>query len=229
MRILAGALVAVALLGACGDDDDGDASPGLTALPSTTTSTTAAPAGSSTTSTATTAAPAPDADPSAAAAAFLATFFPDNRATLGEFRQGDNQSGEVDVFRPSEAERPGDQVASTLLLRVVDGEWQVLGAANPDVTIDTPENGAEVDAGPLTVSGVGRGFEATIVAQAFGLDGGLVTEGIGSAGAFEESEPYEIVLDLSTVEPATEVVVIVAGGTGLDGDPGEFSAVRVTT
>jgi hypothetical protein len=35
-------------------------------------------------------------------------------------------------------------------------------------------------------------------------------------------------LDLSAAPSATELVVVVAGGTGLEGDPGEFAAIRVT-
>lgn len=226
MRIVAGALLAAALLGACSDDDGDDDATTTTASSApaeSTTSTTAGPEESTTSTTA-----APEADPAEVAARFLATFFPGTTATVGEFQQGDAQSGEVQVFRPAEGGGTAN-VASILLLRIVDGEWQVTGAANPNVTIEAPENGAEVDAGPLAVTGVGRGFEATLVASVFDLEGNGIVEAVGSGGAQAEPLPYEITLDLTGVEPGTELVLVVAGGTGLEGDPGEFSAVRITT
>ena len=152
--------------------------------------------------------------------------FPGHRATLGEFQQGDSQSGEIEVLRPNEGGGTAN-VASTLLLRLDEGGYQVIGAVSPNVTIDSPENGGHVGAAPTTVSGVGRGFEATLVATAF-VDGEEIATAIGTGGAQAEPVPYEIELDLTTAPSGSEVVIVVAGGVGLEGDPGEFSAVRVT-
>lgn len=229
MRRRLAALALAALLGACGGDDvdvaeTGDA-PTTTEAPAETSSTTTA--GSSTSSsTSTTAVGGDPADAATdAAEAFLATHFPGTAATLSAFRQGDSRSGEIDVVRPGEG-GASQLVASTLLLRQDDTDaWEVFAAFNANVTIAEPAQDATVTS-PLTVRGTGRGFEATLVARAF--DGEeVVAEGLGMGGAMETPEPYEIELDLAGVAPGTELVVVVAGGTGLEGDPGEFSAIRV--
>ena len=226
-RSAALAVAALLLLGACGDDDEGDdeaTTTTTTEAEATTTSTTATTAPT----TASTEAPSTDNDPNAAAEVFMLRHFPGSNAALGDFQQGDSQSGEVEVLRPREGGGTAN-LASTLLLRLVDsGEWVVIGAVNPNVTIESPENGGEVPAGPITVSGAGRGFEAAITGRAVDADGQVVAEGFGSGGAQADPLPYEIELDLSGVPTGSELVLIAAGGVGLDQDTGEFSVVRVT-
>ena len=46
--------------------------------------------------------------------------------------------------------------------------------------------------------------------------------------ATETPEPYTAELDLSGAAPGDVVMLLVRGGTGLEEDPGEFSAVPVT-
>jgi hypothetical protein len=154
-RAIAVAMVAGALLAACGDDDGDVAETGT----SPTTATTEAPSStssSSSSSSVTTESSLPTsttggdlaADPVAVAQAWLATFFPDSTPTVGEFQQGDNRSGEVQVFRPNEGGGGTQNLASTLLLRQDDQDvWQVIGAVSDFVTIDSPANGAGVAAG----------------------------------------------------------------------------------
>lgn len=219
------ALAAVALVGACGDDTD-SADTGTT-VPTTEAPTTSTSAAETTTTPSTTSDDVAAAA-SAAAEAFLAAHFPGSTATLSAFRQGDARSGEVEVFRPTEGGGPGAS-ASTLLLRLDESdEWQVFAAVNGAITITAPEQDAAVPAEPLAVAGEGRGFEATLVVRAFDAAGEIVAEAIAMGGAFEASEPYEATLDLSGVAPGTPLLLLVAGGTGLDGDPGEFSAFRIT-
>ena len=229
-RFAAAALAAAALLGACSGDDDEGPVVDETGTSSTTTSTTEATTtteGGEQPSTTSTTEAAPEADPLEAAQTFMDVVFPGNTAVIGEFAQGDAQSGEVPVLRPNEGGGAAN-LASTLLLRLDGTEWQVIGAVNEFVTIEAPENGAEVPLGPLTVSGAGRGFEATLVARALDLEGGEVASAVGTGGAQAEPVPYEVTLDLAPAGGSAELVVVVAGGTGLEGDPGEFSAVRVT-
>jgi hypothetical protein len=222
-RIAALGAVSVVLLGACGDDDDASE----TGTSSTTTTTAATTTTEEAPSTTTSAAPVAS-DPVAAAQAFLDTHFPGNGATLSEFRQGDSQSGEIQVLRPAEGGGTAN-LASTLLLRLdAADEYRVIGAVNPNVTIDVPGNGTTVPAEPLTMSGVGRGFEALLVARAYDGDGRMVAEATGTGGAQAEALPYEIVLDLSAVSPGIELTIILAGGVGLENDTGEFAAVVVT-
>lgn len=85
---------------------------------------------------------------------------------LGEFQQGDSRSGEIEVLSP--AEGSGTAIRSVLLLRQLgpDDGWFVLAAIG-DNTITSPASGGEVAAGPVEVSGRGRGFEGLVVVKAF--------------------------------------------------------------
>lgn len=230
------ALVIVAALGvaACGDDDDDDAAV-TTATGITTTS---APASTTTT------APAEELppvlfpangqvldDPLAAAEGFLDLYFPGTAATLGPYQGGDARSGEIEVLRPTEGGGPGN-VAATLLVRQFGEGWYVFAAVNPNVTIDEPESGAVLSTGePVTVSGRGRGFEATLVVRAVDRVGGeTVAQAVAQGGAFAEPEPYSVDLDLSGCAcDDRPLAVVVTGGTGLELDTGEFAAVPVHT
>ena len=147
---------------------------------------------------------------------------------LGEFVQGDSRSGEIEVFSPGE----GTPVSRGLLeLRQLapDDGWFVIGAANPNATISTPATYAEVAAGTLTVAGVARGFESTVVVTAFlaGDFDAVLDQVITSGGAFEAPEPYSVTLDLAGASPGDVVTVLVRGDTGLETDPGEFGAIAV--
>lgn len=223
VALLAAALALVTA--ACADDDD-EADGVATTTTEEETTTTTSGAGTTTSDPGPPDTPAAP-DPSEAAATFLEVHFPGTRASLGAFRAGDAQSGEMEVLRPAEGGGTAN-LASTLLLRLDGDEWQVIAALNPNVTIDSPSNGDDVAAGPLTVTGEGRGFEAHIDARAIGADGAVVAEGFGSGGALAQPEPYEVQLDLAGVAAGTELVLVVAGGTGLEADPGEFSAIRIT-
>jgi hypothetical protein len=222
------AVTALALLGACSDDSDDDAAPSEETSTTAAPTTTAAPE-EEPEETTTTLSPTGFPSPEEAAEAFMATFFPDSTATLGEFQQGDNRSGEMEVLRPNEGGGTAN-VAATLLLRLDDFDnWQVFAAVNPNVTIEEPEAGVEVRRAPLTVSGIGRGFEGTLNVRAVDLDGVVVAETIGAGGSQAEPLPYAVELDLSDVPPVTPLVIVTSGGVGLDGDPGEFAATRVIT
>jgi hypothetical protein len=150
--------------------------------------------------------------------------------TLGDFRQGDARSGEIDVFSPGEGVDPTPVFRSTLLLRQLgaDDGWFVVGAVNENVSITVPDSGEEIAAGPLTVEGLARGFEANVVVEAFVAgDAALLAQQITTGGALETPEPYIVTLDLSAAAPGQVVALLVRGGTGLGTDPGEFSAIPV--
>jgi hypothetical protein len=230
-------LVTAALVTGCGSDESGGA---------TTTSevvvTTTQPAATTTTQPVVTttlpepARPAiwPAADvvfdtPEAAAADFLAKVFGDG-PVLGEFRLGDSRSGEIEVFASAEGV-PLTVARSVLLLRQLgpsDG-WFVLAAANDHATVTVPDSGTVVPAGPLTIEGVARGFEATIVVSAFVAGRADVEFGreVTMAGNFDVALPYSVVLDLTDASPGDTMVLLVRGGTGLETDPGDFGAIAV--
>jgi hypothetical protein len=152
-------------------------------------------------------------------------------AELGEFQQGDARSGEIEVFSPGEGEQATPITRGLLLLRKLgtsDG-WFVIAAVNDNASITSPSAGAEVEAGPLSVEGVGRGFEANVVVRAFvaGDAGAPLDEVITQGGAFETPEPFSISVDLGGAAPGGVVMLLVRGGTGLETDPGDFGAIPV--
>jgi hypothetical protein len=151
--------------------------------------------------------------------------------TLGEFQQGDSRSGEIEVFSPGEGDAGRAVVRGLLLLRQLGPEngWFVLAAVNDNASIIEPGSGERVVAGPVTVEGVARGFEASVVVTAFvaGAAGQELDQQITMGGAFETPEPFSVTVDLSQASPGEIVVLLVRGGAGLETDPGEFGAIPV--
>jgi hypothetical protein len=233
-RITAGLIVVTLLvLAGCGDDDeapdDGGSTTSTTSTTVETTTSTTAPAGLEQ--------PAiwPAADvvfttPEEAAEDFVREVL-GVPPVLGEFQQGDARSGELEVLSPGEGASPTSVVRSTLLLRQLgpDDGWFVVGAQNDNAVVTTPASPAEVPAGPVTVSGRARGFEANVVVSAFvaGDAGTDLDEEVTSGGALETPEPFTVTLDLTGAEPGDVVAVLVRGGTGLETDPGDFGAIPV--
>lgn len=150
---------------------------------------------------------------------------------LGEFMGGDARSGEIEVFSPGDGGAGSGAVRSTLLLRQLgpaDG-WFVLAAGHPGVLIATPMSGATVAAATLEVAGDARGYEATIIVKAAiaGTTTLLDDPAIAMGGALETPEPYTATVDLGAAPAGSIVTILVRGDTGLDNDPGEFSAIAV--
>lgn len=167
-------------------------------------------------------------DPEAAAADFVSTVF-GFAANLGEFQAGDARSGEIEVKSPEEG--GGTAVRSVLLLRQLgpDDGWYVLAAISGANTIDSPTSASQVPAGPLTVTGSGRGFEGLLVVEAFVAGTGTtrLDQQLAQVGSMEETEPYTVTLDVSDAPSGSTVIVIARGGVGLETDTGEFTAIPV--
>jgi hypothetical protein len=171
--------------------------------------------------------PAGGADtPEAAAEAFVRDVF-GVEPLLGEFRAGDDNSGEIEVVGP---EATG--VRATVLVRRMGaaGAWYVIGAASAGLEFTTPATGAIFLPGPVGVEGVGRGFEGTIVVSALRTDGTgtVLDEQIGAGGAMGELMPFSVTLDLSAAEMGETLMLLGRGDTGLAGDTGEFTAISIT-
>ncbi len=237
-------IAAVALLMSCGDDDAGpaDTTTTTTAAGTATTEVAATTTAETTTTEASTttahvvalaqptiwpAAEVVFATPQEAAADFVLTVL-GVAPVLGDYQGGDARSGEIEVFSPGEA---APVSRGLLLLRKLGpaDSWYVIGAVNPNATISTPETNAEVAAGPLTVAGVARGFEATVVVSAFlaGDAHAVLDQVITNGGAFETPEPYSVTIDLTAASPGDVIALLVRGDTGLETDPGEFGAIPV--
>ncbi len=227
-------VVAGLLLAGCGSDDGTVA--GSTTTSADDTTTTAAEATTTTTAPVGLEQPAiwPAADvvfttPEAAAEDFVSKVLGVPPA-LGEFQAGDERSGEMEVLSPGEGSGPSVP-RGLLLLRQLgpDDGWFILAAVNDSATVATPASAGEVAAGPVTVEGVARGFEANVVVRAFvaGDETQALDQVITMGGAMETPEPYSVSLDLTGAEPGQIVVIVVQGGTGLETDPGDFAAQPV--
>ncbi|MCV2394976.1 Gmad2 immunoglobulin-like domain-containing protein [Actinotalea sp. M2MS4P-6] len=149
---------------------------------------------------------------------------------LGEFMAGDSRSGEMQLlFAGEDGATPIER--SLLLLRQLgasDG-WFVTAAVSDYAQITSPEQGATVPAGSLELSGMGRGFEGTVLVEAFrpGDPTPLDTQ-IAQGGSMETAEPFTVTLDLSAATPGETIALVVHGGTGHELDPGELGAIAVT-
>jgi hypothetical protein len=237
---------------ACGDDD-GSSTTSLvtsTAVPTTAVSTTIPSSttvvASTAVATTTTGVPTSSTTPAAAQpaiwpAADVVLTTPEEAASgfvrevlrvepvLGEFQQGDARSGEISVLSPGEG---GPQSPRGLLflrqLGPADG-WFVIGAGSDLASITVPATGDTVPRGPLTVEGIGTGFEATLVVRAFaaGDPAREFDQQVVMAGNLGTPLPYSTTLDLSGAAPGEVVALVVQGGVGLESDPGDFSAVPV--
>lgn len=170
--------------------------------------------------------------PQAAADDFMMSVL--GAGVLGDFRQIDARSGEIEVRSNADAP-PGTTSLRALLqlrqLRPTDG-WYVTSATSQGASISLPVAGAEVPAGLLTVEGEARGFESTlnIFAFAAGPDFSALDDidaVLASGGAFEQTEPYSATIDLSTASPGDVITILVRGDTGLSDDPGEFAAIPI--
>jgi hypothetical protein len=178
--------------------------------------------------------PAPDkvlATPEEAARDFVANAFAPG-PVIGDFRPGEQGSGEIDVFAGNDAGLPLGPARSTLKLRQLGAAkgWFVIGATSNVELIATPEAGGAVPAGPLVITGAGQGFEANIGVSAFvvGKADPPLDETSTLAGNFGVPLPYEVTLDLSGAAPGDTVVLLVHAGVGLETDPGDFSAIAIT-
>ncbi|HUX71572.1 MAG TPA: hypothetical protein VMV41_13735 [Cellulomonadaceae bacterium] len=151
-------------------------------------------------------------------------------ATLGAFRQGDSRSGEVPVLFAGEGDNATGVQRSLLLLRQLGPAhgWYVIGAVNDNAAITSPVSRATVPAGVLTIEGIGRGFEGTVIVEAFLA--GQVTRldtVVAQGGSTATPEPFAASLDLSAALPGDVVTLLVHGGVGHELDPGDFGAILV--
>ena len=150
---------------------------------------------------------------------------------LGDFQQGDARSGEIEVFSPGEGGGGTSIVRSRLLLRQLGDQdgWFVIVAVNDNATITAPEAQAEVPAGTVTVEGRAPGSRPRWSSRGSSrAPPNRSTRWSPRVARWRRRSPTRRTLDLGGAAADDVVVLLVRGGTGLDGDPGEFSAVPVT-
>jgi hypothetical protein len=200
--LVAALVVAVALsavaLAACGNEGGDTTSrttrPATTTVaPSTTPSTTPSTSPSTPVESTTTAvwpwssSATRYSDPVAAARGFAVELVGFADPVVGEFRQGDARSGEVDV-RAKATTTP-----TTVLVRQINGSWWVLGATTTDIQVSAPAAGATISS-PVTLQGTSTAFEATVNTRLFAdgtptaLATGFVMGGsMGTMGPFADA------------------------------------------
>lgn len=169
-------------------------------------------------------------DPVEVARSFVEVMIGVDDPPLSAFLEGEPGAGEVELYRRGEDGRPLDRVASTVVVRQLDGEhWFVMAAGSEDVQIDSPEPLAEAES-QVTVTGQGRGDEGTIVAslRSRSVDAPELVEIPTIAGAAEELAPFTV--DLPFSGPVGETpggvpaVLIVRDDPGIDQGVPSFAA-----
>lgn len=158
-------------------------------------------------------------DPRAAVRAFATEVVGMADPRLGELRQADTRSGEVDVQPVLDG--PSTVVA---VRRLADDTWFVTGARSPDLELDRPAPG-EVLTTPIPVSGRARSAGGTVRVVVLADGVGQVGEAEIGAGTGPELSPLAATVRAQVPEGADHgvVVAITRGGQ----DPGPWTAVAV--
>ena len=186
----------------------------VTTAPATTAPATTAPATTATESTAEAVWPwAASAtrysDPVAAARGFTTDLVGFTSPVVGEFRQGDARSGEVDV-RPR-ADRP----PTTVLVRQINGSWWVLGSTTADIQVTAPAAGAAIGS-PVTMAGTSTAFEATVNVHLV-ADGAADTPATEGAPATPLASTFVMGGSMGDLLPFTGTLDFASPGTGTSG------------
>lgn len=237
-RTVAAAIAALSvaglLLAGCGSSDSTSASTSTSTPGSESTTTTSArpsttSSSSSTTPTAETAVavfPNPAGslrfdDPVDAAAAFATDYVGFVSPEIGDLREVDASTGEVDV-RPS-----GDGPVTVVSVRELDDSWWVLGSATANIVVSEPAPLAAVTS-PLALAGTSTAFEATVDVRVR-EDGSTmpIGEGFVMGGANGVMGPFtgSVTFDAASVDAGA---VLFTTSSMESGDIWEATVVRVT-
>lgn len=214
-------------LAACGDDDE------VTTATTTTSPTTEAP--TTTVAPTTTAGfdrttavwPGPGepgkATPAEAAVGFgrdyLGMYKPE---VVGEFRQGDLRSGEIDI------EVEGNGPTTTVLVRQLDGtRWWVIGAGAELIQVDEP-TGLQTITSPVHVAGRSTAFEAQVGVHVR-QDGDAEPIGTGfvMGGSMGDLAPFAGDITFATPTEEYGEVVLFEGDASGRGEVTSASVIRV--
>ena len=215
-----GILCAVAALAlfvpACGGGGSGKDASTTTKRPTTTVTTapvttapaTAAPATTVTESTAEVVWPwvastTRYSDPVAVARGFATDLVGFTDPVVGEFRQGDARSGEVDVRLKA------DRTPTTVLVRQINGSWWVLGSTTPEIQVSAPAAGA-TNSSPIAMAGTSTAFEATVNVH-------LVADGAPGTPATPLASTFVMGGSMGDLLPFTGTLDFASPGAGASG------------
>jgi hypothetical protein len=160
-------------------------------------------------------------DPRAAVRAFATEVVGMADPRLGELRQADTRSGEVDVQPVLDG--PSTVVA---VRRLADDTWFVTGARSPDLELDRPAPG-EVLTTPIPVSGRARSAGGTVRVVVLADGVGQVGEAEIGAGTGPELSPLATTVQAQVPEGADHGAVVVITRGGQDPSPWTAVAVRI--
>lgn len=161
--------------------------------------------------------------PEALVSAFATQVLGFREALVGDLRQGDLRSGELDVQA-----RAGGPSTTVLVRQMEDDSWFVLGASVPSIRLDAPAAGATITS-PVPLSGAAYAFEGTVDVRLF-ADGSVepiattfVTgRGDGELGDFSGELTFE------APDGATHGVLVLSEASAEDGSTTAASVIRVT-
>jgi hypothetical protein len=161
-------------------------------------------------------------DPQKAARGFAEDLVGFTDPLVGEFRQGDSRSGEVEV-RAAET----GPVTTVLVRQLDDGSWWVLGSETADIQLTRPTAGSTITS-PVTLAGSARAFEGTVDVRVV-ADGeadpvgtGFVT---GSGGP--ELGPFEGRIEFRAPDAADAGALLLTTTGGEDSVIWQATVVRV--
>jgi hypothetical protein len=227
--VLAVVAIAVVVYLVTRDDDGNSTAPAVTTTTTATTTTspgtTGAPATSLPVDTSTAVWPSPSsttryADPVAAARGFATDFVGFVDPVVGDFSQGDTQSGEV----PVQATTIGP--TTTVLVRRLGDAWFVLGSSTPNIQLTSPAARAAI-ASPLRLEGTSTAFEATVNVELRADDvAAPIATGIVMGGANGEMGPFDGTIEF-TRPAATAGALVLLTISPESGNVAEATVVRV--
>lgn len=221
VRSILGAVVLVTALAACGGSDSNEPSTSSTRRTTTSTSTTSTTVPLDTSSAVFPVGPSAYDTPVSVAAAFAGQYLGFTDVVVGELDPGDARSGEVPIRSMS-----GGPV-TTVIVRQLDGRnWWVLGAATPNLVLESPAPGAAITS-PVTLRGRSTAFEAQIRTE-IRQDGTAPPLGEGTAmgGSMGEMGPFTDVLSF-TAPSAPRGAIILSTRSMKDGTIAEATVVRI--
>ena len=232
--VLAGIILAAVVVA---DDDDDTATTTTTTTTSASTTTTMASTTTAGGPTTTAAAPGdidlalyPDLrgtsrfdDPRQLVSAFATQYLAfDTDVVVGQFRQGDNRSGEVEVHPP------GSTAITTILVRQVgDDSWVVVAATTDSIRLDTPLARTRISS-PQPLIGAASAYEGHVDVAVY-ADGQnapagttfVTGRGDGQLGDFRGQ------LTFTRPEGATHGLLVLTSANGDDGTSVAAAAIRV--
>lgn len=112
-------------------------------------------------------------DPTDAASSWARFYAGFEAPMIGEYRAGDDRSGEVPVFPLASGQ--GDET-TVLVRQLSDDNWYVIGSTTEDVTVSEPTAGAQLTC-PQALQGTALAYEGTVQVRidAYQPDGDRVT------------------------------------------------------